>query len=96
MLYSYNFELGKFMFQLSKENVPKIFYDSFTKINQCHHYNTRNNEKAIYFLPRMNKSFSQKTLSFRGTKLWREVDNDIKSLHWVSFKKAYQQFSLQS
>ena len=22
------------MFQLSKENVPKIFYDSFTKINE--------------------------------------------------------------
>ena len=29
----YNFKLGKFMFQLSKENVRKIFYDSSTKIN---------------------------------------------------------------
>ena len=59
-------------------------------------YNTRNNNKAIYFLPRMNKRFSQKTLSFKRTKLWKEVDNDIKSLHWVSFKKAYEQFLLQS
>ena len=44
----------------------------------------------------VNKSFSQKTLSFRGTKLWKEIDNDIKSTHWVSFKKAYKHFLLQS
>ena len=92
----YNFELGKFMFQLCKGNVPKIFHDSFMKINQIHHHNTRSTEKAIYFLPRMNKSFSQKTLSFRGTKLWKEIDNDIESTHWVLFKKAYKHFLLQS
>ena len=92
----YNFELGKFMFQLCKGNVPKIFHDSFMKINQIHHHNTRSTEKAIYFLPPMNKSFSQKTLSFRGTKFWKEIDNDIKSTHWVSFKKAYKHFLLQS
>ena len=62
------------------------------KINQIHHHNTRSTEKAIYFLRRMNKSFSQKILSFRGTKLWKEIDNDIKSTHWVSFKKAYKYF----
>ena len=28
----YNLELGKFMFQLCKGNVPKIFYDSFRLI----------------------------------------------------------------
>ena len=65
----YNFELGKFMFYLCKEIVPKIFHDSFSKINQIHHHNTRSSEKAIYILPHMNKSFSQKTLSFKGTKL---------------------------
>ena len=92
----YNFELGKFMFQLCEGNVPKIFHDSFMKINQIHQHNTRSTEKAIYFLPGMNKSFSQKTLSFRGTKLWKEIDNDIKSTHWVSFKKAYKHFLLQS
>ena len=92
----YNLELGKFMFQLCKGNVPKIFHDSFMKINQIHHHDTRSTEKAIHYLPRMNKSFSQKTLSFRRTKLWKEIDNDIKSTLWVSFKKAYKHFLLQS
>ena len=58
----YNFELGKFMFQLCKGNVPKIFHDSFMKIKQIHHHSTRSTEKAIYFLPRMNKSFFVHTL----------------------------------
>ena len=88
----YNFELGKFMFQLSKENVPKIFYASFTTINQIHHYKTRNNEKAVYSRPRMNQSFSQKTLSFRATKIWKEIDNDMKRLHWVPSKRLTNGF----
>ena len=45
----YNFELGKFIFQLCKENVPKIFHDSFTKVNQVHHHNTRSTKKQFTF-----------------------------------------------
>ena len=73
----YNFKLGKFMFQLCKGNVLKIFHHSFMKTNQIHHHNIRSTEKAIYFLPHMNKSFSKKTLSFRETKLWKKINNDI-------------------
>ena len=83
----YKLELAKIMYLLQHNRLPRILHNCFTKIQTIHSHNTRQLLNNVYFLPRVNKQFAQNLLSYRGTKLWTTIDNDIKSLDWSPFKK---------
>ena len=38
----------------------------------------------------MNTSYDRKMLSSDGVKFWSELDHDLKSLGWLSFKKYFK------
>ena len=80
------------MRQLNYNRLPDVYYDQFTKIEEIHshEHDTRQVKKALYFLPRVAKSVGKLQISYRGTKLWSEIDDDTKSMHWVSFKTHYK------
>ena len=42
-------ELAKFIFALLNNRLPKIFYDSLTKLELVHNRNTRQLTKNVYF-----------------------------------------------
>ena len=84
----YQLELAKFMYQLHYNQLPKNFYHSFRKLNTIHQHETRLINWTAYYRPRINKLFSQKLFSHRGSKLWGNLESELKSMHWVSFKKA--------
>ena len=86
----YQLELAKFMYQLHHNQLPKNFYHSFRKINAIHQHETRLINSTAYYRPRINKLFSQKLLSHRSSKLWDNVESELKSMHWIPFKKAYK------
>ena len=86
----YQLELAKFMYQLHHSQLPKNFYHSFRKLNTIHQHETRLINSTTYYRPRINKLFSQKLFSHRGSKLWGNLESELKSMHWVSFKKAYK------
>ena len=86
----YKLELAKFMYKVYNKNLPKIIENKFTKLASTHEYNTRQSTKSGYFLPRVNKSIALNLLSFRGPKLFNEIDYELKSMQWVSFKKNYK------
>ena len=90
----YELELAKFMYQLHHHQLPDIYFDQFTKIEKIHSHDTRQCKKALYFLPRVAKSIGKFRIAFRGTKLWSDIDEETKSMHWVSFKKRYRTFLL--
>ena len=75
------------MYQLNSNKVPSVFVESFKKITEIHSYSTRQVNTSKYFLPRIKKSIGKLLLSYRGVQLWSNIDNDVKSRHWVSFKK---------
>ena len=83
-------ELGKFMYRLHHNQLPKNFYHSFHKINTIHQYETRLINSTAYYRSQISKLFRQKLFSHRGSKLWDDLDLELKSMQWVSFKKAYQ------
>ena len=74
------------MYQLHHNQLPKNFYHSFRKKNTIHQHETRLINSAAYYLPRINKLFNQKLFSQRGSKLWDNLESELKSMHWVSFK----------
>ena len=86
----YQLELAKFMHQLNYSRLPDMYYDQFTKVEEIHSHDTRQAKKALYFLPRVAKSVGKLQFAYRGSKLWSEIDDDRKSMHWVSFKTQYK------
>ena len=86
----YQLKVAKFMYQLHHNQLPKNFYHSFRKLNTIYQHETRLINSTAYYRPRMNKLFSQKLFSHRGSKLWGNLELELKSMHWVSFKKAYK------
>ena len=69
------------MHQLNYNRLPDVYYDQFTKIEEIHSHDTRQVQKALYFLPRVAKSFGKLQIADRGTKSWSETDDDTKSMH---------------
>ena len=78
------------MYQLHHGKLPEVFYNSFTNINSIHVHDTRFKDSATYFLPRVNKNFCKNQLSYRGNKLWSELNSNNKSMHWVSSKNKFK------
>ena len=87
----YDLEPKKFMYLYYDEKSPKIFYDSFKKITEFHSYHTRQVSDFMLFLPRMLKTSTQKSVSYKGTKIWSKVKLELKNLYWNAFKKHFKE-----
>lgn len=83
----YFLEMAKFMHKLVNNKLPPILQTKFVKITEVHNYDTRQAKRTIYFRPRVIKSSSQNYTVVRGTKIWQSIEENIKSMHWVLFKK---------
>ena len=70
----YLLELAKFMYQLHHNQLPKNFYYSFCKLNTIHQHETRLINSTAYYRSQINKLFSQKLFSYRGSKLWGNLE----------------------
>ena len=83
----YELTLATFMNCLYNKQLPDGFLDSFTKINVVHKYQTWQTESPEYFLPRLNKVFGKKQLTYRGAELWGKLHPDLRTKHCIAFKK---------
>ena len=66
--------------------MPLSFQQQFNKIEVVHSHQTRKLTTFNYFLPPASKTAGQKKKEFRGTKLWNEIDEDIKHKTLKCFK----------
>ena len=62
--YIYKLELAKFMFALHNNRLPKIFYDSLTKLESVRDHSTRQLTKNVYFEPPINKNIGRKIIVY--------------------------------
>ena len=79
LTYLYNFELAKFFHLLVHDELPSVIYENFTKV---HDHNTKRSKEIVYFVPRFSKSLAQNHILRRGTKLWNELDKNLKKMHF--------------
>jgi len=82
------------MHKVNHLKLPEIFYESLTKIETVHSHNTRQKRSFEYFLPRVNKKFSQNSLAFRGAESWAVINNDLKILSLFTFKRKMKNMFL--
>ena len=94
------FELAKFMFAFHNNCLPKIFYDSLTKLESVHDHNTRQLTKNAYVKPSVNKNIGRETIAverlYRGGSLWGEIDINTKNANWATFKMQYKKILIES
>ena len=77
------------------DKLPLIFQSRFVKTVQVHSHETRSVKKCNYFLPRVTKSVCQNSLTFRGTKMWKEINEEFRNKNFTTFKKQFKQNLLE-
>ena len=92
----YKLELAKFMLALHNNRLLKIFYDLLTKLESVHDHKTRQLTKSVYFKPSVDKNIGKETILNREGSLSGEIDVNIKTANWTSFKTQYKKTSIES
>ena len=91
----YFLNLGTFMYQLSKNDLPDIFTSTFQRNDLFHNYPTRHSHS--FHLPRARTLFSQKSFLYAGPKFWNDLPRDIiESPSLFSFRRKLKQLLLNS
>ena len=75
-------ELGKLIYKIHNGLFPTAVKEEFIASTSVHNHNKRPQKKENYYLPRSKTSYGQKTLGFRCTKFWTNVDPALKNATW--------------
>ena len=91
-------EIAKFMFSYDNCLLPPIFVNYFLKISQIHSRSTCFSDKNFLYLPRYSTNRLQRSIKFRGVKIWNEIPFHIKTncCSLKNFALKYKQYILQS
>ena len=66
---------------------PKYLVDKLAKCSSIHAHHTR--KRDLLHIPLYRTASGQSTFTYRGTSVWKNVDNDIKQcVSLQSFKQA--------
>ena len=90
----YHYNLGSFMYNLNKHELPNVFYTMFTKNVNIHHYPTRS--AVLFHLPRTRTLFRNKIFISTGTKLWNALSEALRNKpSYYSFNRALKKNLIQ-
>ena len=77
---SYKLEVSKLMYKFKSKSLPICFNEYFVLPSKVHSYSTRFVAGDNYSLTRFNKSNSQRSIRYQGSKIWNELPADIKNI----------------
>ena len=84
------------MFALHNNCLPKILCNSLTKLESVHDHYPRKLTNNVYFKSSVNKNIGRETILYRRGSLWGEIDMNIKTANWASFKMQYKKTLIES
>ena len=88
-----NLETSKFMFKLmnGSQLQPGIFSSFFTKVSNIHSRITRSSLNNLLYLPNLRSNRLQRSIRYRGVKIWNDVPNDLTCCTLRGFVHQYRQ-----
>ena len=90
-------DLGIFMYKSQNKLLPETAGEFHVRTEEVHSYQTRSATTGNVFLPRFALSFTQRSITFSGAKLWNEIPVIIKKVSSLdSFKEKLKAYYLQS
>ena len=87
----YNLEVAKFMHSHFHSTLPTCFSTFFQEISESHNYNTRSKSCRNYTTINCRSSRGQRSIKYKGPKIWNDVPTSCKSLSKYCFKKQYKE-----
>ena len=84
----FDLELAKFMHRAVNNALPTSLTNYFTRYQ--HSYSLRSTRTDPFMINRSNTASYGRWITTAGIKLWRDIDNEVKSLSYYSFKKEYK------
>ena len=65
------------MCKFHHKKLPESFGNFFHEISQTHNYNTQQVQSQCFFLNRVTKKKTQKSIKFAGVKIWKNIPTEI-------------------
>ena len=91
----YQFELAKIMHQYTHNKLPIRFCNYFTYSCNSYSYSTRNSSKDHLLLPRFTTTRTQKSIKYKGAKLWNSLPETLRHMSYRRFKSTYKSLLLE-
>ena len=85
---NYQLEVLKFASKFKMKTLPKCFENYFQLASQVHIYSTRFAANENWSVPRFKKIYTQRSVKYKGTKLWNALPTDLRD----SYLKSYSIF----
>ena len=83
------FQTAIFMHDFHHGNLPCSFNSFFLLVNSRHKYNTRlASSNNNYLLPSARTNYGKFNIRFSATKIWNSLNDQLKCLKKVTFKKT--------
>ena len=86
------------MFNLDRCKLPNSFTKYFKKVSQIHFRVTRSSDNNMLYLPRYRSNRLQRSLKYRGVKIWNDVPSNLKKNCYsiYNFDYVYKRYILNS
>ena len=91
-------ETSKLTFNFDRCKLPNSFTKLFKKVSQIHSRVTRSSDNNMLYLPRYRSNRLQRSLKYRGVKVWNDVPcNFLKNCYSLyNFGYMYEHYILNS
>ena len=90
-LHKFNILLFMHKFFYHKDQLPRIFHSYFQHNSELHSYNTRTKNEP--HLKLFNSSIGQRSVKFKGTRIWCSLPEQLRSISSTrSFKHKLKEF----
>ena len=77
----YQLEVLKFARKFKMKTLPKCFKNYFQLASQVHIYSTRFAANENWSVPRFKKTYTQRSIKYKGTKLWNALPTDLEIIN---------------
>ena len=84
----YKLQITKLMRKFKHDCLPSVFNYLFTKWDNIHSYNTRQQTSQEYIVPRKRLAIAQRSLAYIGVKIWESLYQNLKVQPFYIFKKT--------
>ena len=83
------------MFKIVNSKLPLNLVKNFTALQKVHSYHATQTKNSIFFLPFVSKLLVQNQLAFRSTSFWSKLNDNLKHLTIICFKKQLKKRFLE-
>ena len=88
-------EVGKMMYQHSKQALPPCISSFFSPISSIHSLRTGSTTKKNLYIPKFPFSRRQNSIKYQGAKIWNSVPINIRNQNFNKFKSNFKNSLLE-